>query len=285
MVNGNILTQMEIAVKELPASERKVGEYILEHKKDIINMTITELAEKSGTSSAAVVRLCRSIGISGFPNLKIRLSALVENNVKSGYYDIEPREEIGSIIKKTVSNINQTVQDTSMQLDEKSIQKAINILKESETIYFYGVGASFLIAEDAAQKFARVGKNAYAISDRHVLAMSMASQQSNKKANVVFFGISYSGEKEEVVKLMNLAKDLGVKVIGLSRTGNNTVKNLSDVALSTARAPEAELRSAATSSRFGQLFVIDLLFFSYVSSQYDKTIEQLQKTKQAVQKL
>ncbi len=281
MVDGNILAQIEIAMKELPTSEKKVGEYILENKKDIISMTITELAEKSGTSSAAVVRLCRSIGISGFPNLKIRLSALVQNDVKSGYYDIEPNENIKSIIKKTVSNINQTVQDTSMQLDEKSIEEAVDVLRQAEVIYFYGVGASFLIAEDAAQKFARVGKNAYAISDRHVLAMSMASQ----KANAVFFGISYSGEKEEVVKLMSLAKELGIKVIGLSKTGNNTVKNISDVALSTARAPEAELRSAATSSRFGQLFVVDLLFFTYVSNQYDETIEQLQKTKSAVGKL
>ncbi len=281
MVNGNILTQIEIAIKELPTSERKVGEYILENKSDIISMTITELAEKSGTSSAAVVRLCRSIGINGFPNLKIRLSALVENNVKSGYYDIEPNEEISSIIKKTVSNINQTVQDTSMQLDKESIELTVSVLKETETIYFYGIGASFLIAEDAAQKFARVGKNAYAISDRHVLAMAMASN----KDKAVFFGVSYSGEKDEVIKLMNLAKDLGIKVIGLSKTGSNTVKNLSDIALSTARAPEAELRSAATSSRFGQLFVIDLLFFTYVSTQYDETIEQLKKTKKAVHML
>ncbi len=281
MVSGNILTQIEIAIKELPTSERKVGEYILENKASIISMTITELAEKSDTSTAAVVRLCRSIGINGFPNLKIRLSALVENNVQSGYYDIEPKEEIRSIIKKTMSNINQTVQDTSMQLDEQSITDAVNILKEADVIYFYGVGASYLIAEDAAQKFARVGKNAYAISDRHVLAMTMASY----KGNAVFFGISYSGEKEEVVKLMMLAKELEIKVIGLSKTGNNSVRNLSDVALSTARAPEAELRSAATSSRFGQLFVIDLLFFTYVSSQYDETIDQLKKTKKAVQKL
>ncbi len=281
MVNGDLLTQIKIAMNELPASERKVGEYILENKKDIISMTITELAEKSGTSSAAVVRLCRSIGINGFPNMKIMLSALVENNVQSGYYDIEKGEEISSIIKKTISNINQTVQDTSMQLDKNSIEEAVSLIEEADVIYFYGIGASFLIAEDASQKFARIGKNTYAISDRHVLAMSMASQ----KTNAVFVGISYSGEKEEVIKVMALAKELGLKVIGLSKSGNNSVKNLSDVALTTARAPEAELRSAATSSRFGQLFVLDLLFFAYVSSQYDETIEQLQKTKIAVQKL
>ncbi len=281
MVNGNILTQIKIALDELPKSEKKVGKYILENKNDILDMNINELAEKSNTSTAAVIRLCKSLGVTGYPSLKIRLSGLIENEPDIGYSDINPNENISSIVKKMVYNLTQTIQDTSMQIDERNILDAVKIIKEVDTIYFYGVGASYLVAKDGAQKFARVGINTYAISDRHVLATTMSSQ----KGKAAFWGISYSGQTEEVIKFMNIAKNLKIKTISLSKVGNNLIKTVSDVSLSTARAPEAILRSSATSSRFAQLFVLDIVFMAYATSQYDKTMDMLKTTKSVIQKL
>ncbi|MCP1123873.1 MurR/RpiR family transcriptional regulator [Bacillus sp. 3103sda1] len=278
---SSIQSQIELVLNELPVSEKKVGEYILLHAKDVTNMTIHELAKAAEASSAAVIRFCRSLGISGFPALKMRLSAEVEHIRHVGYLDIESNEEVQSIIEKTVSNTVQTFHDTASQLEPESIEKAVDILHNADVIYIYGVGASFLVAEDAAQKWNRVGKKAYAISDPHVLVMTMATQSES----AVFWGISYSGETREVIQLVKSAKEFGMKTIGLSRIGNNKLSQMVDVSLFTARAPEAELRSGATSSRFAQLFVVDVVFFTYASSQYEFTVKQLKKTKQAIQDL
>ncbi|MEK4143248.1 hypothetical protein [Paenibacillus sp. FSL L8-0333] len=47
-------------------NQRKVAEYILANAKEVLHMTIHELATKAEASSAAVVRFCRSLGIDGF---------------------------------------------------------------------------------------------------------------------------------------------------------------------------------------------------------------------------
>lgn len=87
------------------------------------------------------------------------------------------------------------------------------------------------------------------------------------------------------MELMKVAKGLELKTISLSRLGTSPISELADVSLFTARAPEAKIRSAATSSRFAQLLVIDVIFFAYSSSQYELTVKQLEKTKHTIQQL
>lgn len=281
MAVNSVLTQIELVLEDLPISEKKIAEYILSHTKEVTQMTIHQLAKEAQASGATVVRFCRSLGVTGFPDLKARLYAEIGHKQPVGYFDIEPNETVQSIIDKTLSNTVQTFHDTVGQLDTKAIEKVVEFLRGAEIIYVYGVGASFLIAEDIAQKWIRLGKKAYAIADRHVLAVAMATQSEN----AVFWGISYSGETKDVIDLMKTVKEIGLKTISLSRLGNSKIAELADVSLFTARAPEAKIRSAATSSRFAQLFVVDVVFFSYSSSQYECTVRQLEKTKYAIQKL
>ena len=281
MVAGSMISQIELVRNELPESEKKVAEYILANAKDVMYMSIHELAKKADASSAAVVRFCRSLGTDGFPALKIRLSAEVENIQYVGYLDVESNETVPSIIDKMLSNTMLTVQNTASQLDAQSVEQAVRMLQKAEVIYIYGIGASFIIAEDAAQKWLRLGKNVYAISDRHLLASAMAT----KSENAVFWGISNSGETKEVVQLIKRAKEQGIKTISLTRPGTNKISQLADVSLFTSRAPEAKLRSAATSSRFAQLFVLDIVFIAYASAQFDFTVEQLEKTRQMIEVL
>jgi len=279
MGKGSILNQIQLALEELPRSEKKVAKYILECSKDVLYMNINEVAKKSKSSSAAVVRFCKSIGIENFGNLKVRLSAeSVRGVTVSSNLDIEDKESVSSIIEKTLSNTIQVFEDTANQIENTAVERVVGMLHNAEMVYVYGVGASFLIAEDIAQKWRRLGKKVYAISDYHLLLSTMAIQNEN----AVFWGVSYSGKTKEVLLLIEKAKAFGMQTIGLSRIGQHKLAQNVDVLLTTARAPEAALRSAATSSRFAQLFVIDIVFLTYASSQYEFTIEQLEKSRNAV---
>ena len=279
MGKSGFLNEIKLATDELPLSEQKIAKYILDYPQDVLYMTINELSVKSKSSPAAVVRFCKSMRANGFGHLKVRLSSALGKEESIGYMDIEDQESVASIVKKTLSNNVQTLENTAHQIDHQTVLQVVEMFQEAETIYVYGVGASFLIAEDIAQKWRRLGKKTYAVSDYHLLVSAMATQNDD----AVFFGISYSGETKEVLSLVEKAKMLGMRTIGLSRIGNHKLSQHVDVLLSTARAPEAKLRSAATSSRFAQLFVIDIVFLAYASAQYEFTLCQLEKSRNAVQ--
>ena len=42
--------------------QRKIADYIMEHKEQAVDMTVGELAKASGTSDATVSRFCRRCG-------------------------------------------------------------------------------------------------------------------------------------------------------------------------------------------------------------------------------
>ncbi len=277
-MTGSILVQMKSMLAQLPESERKAARYILDEPEEVSRISIHTLAEKAETSAAAITRLCRSLGLTGFPDLKVRLSVDNAKPQLPGYYDIEREETVPNVIHKTVSNSLQAIQDTMLHVQPDTIEQVVQSFGEASVIYIYGVGASAIVAADAAQKWLRLGKQAFALQDEHLIAAALASAPPQ----ALFMGVSYSGNTREVVQLFRVAKQYGVRSIGLCRFGNHKISELADMMLYTPLAPEATLRSGATSSRLAQLVVIDILFFAYASTHYEETISKLEHTHQAI---
>lgn len=274
----NILVRIESVLEELPKSERKVAQYIVENPNDIIRMSVHELAAHANASSAAVIRLCKSIGADGFADLKVSLSSQISRSLKSGFYDIEPNETIASIKEKIVSNSVHVIKETAMELDEEIIDKTIACINHADVIYVYGLGASWLVAEDIKQKWSRLGKIVIAYQDAHIYASILAASSGKS----VFFCISNSGETPEILHLVDIAKEYGCQTIGLTRFGNNALSQKVDLSLHHVRAPEAQFRSAATSSIFAQFLTIDIIFYAYVSKNYDDSIQKIINSRNSV---
>lgn len=265
----------------LSNSEKKVASYLLEYPQEAILLTANELGERSSTSGATVIRLCKSLHLKGFQDLKLRVAGDLNKTSENGYRDIEPNEPTSSIIQKMISNSIQTIQETAELLDPEKLQKAIDALRNAERIHFIGVGASSIIAQDAQQKFIRINKTAYAFSDMHMTATLIAN--GNKNDAVV--GISFSGETPEVANILKLARKNHIKTISLTKYSSSAATREADINLYTSATREPTFRSGATSSRMAQLQVIDILFMCVASLQYDKTVKHLDATREAVNNL
>ncbi|MCK1982580.1 MULTISPECIES: MurR/RpiR family transcriptional regulator [Peribacillus] len=276
----NILLRIESLLNQLPNSERKIAQYILDNPNDIIRMTIHELADHANASSSAVTRFCHSIKVNSFSELKVSLSSLISQPEKKGFHDIEPNETIASIKNKIVSNSVQAIQETAHYLDETVLDNIIETMRSADVIYVYGLGASWLVAEDITQKWLRLGKIVSANQDPHITATALAASAKN----TVFFCISNSGETEEVLELVDIAKAYGIKTIGLSRLGNNGLTKKVDMSLNHVRAPEAKFRSAATSSLFAQFLTVSIIFYAYVSKFYNENKNEIERSRESVLK-
>lgn len=55
-------------------TEKKISDYIMKHKHDVVNVSVQMLAKKTVTSSAAVIRFSKKIGYKGFTSLKVDLA-------------------------------------------------------------------------------------------------------------------------------------------------------------------------------------------------------------------
>lgn len=272
------LVMLQEMHENLPPSEKKIALYILENPQETITLTASELGKRSSTSSAAVIRLCKSLDLKGFQDLKLRIAGDLQKKKATGFRDIEPNESTLSIIEKMTDNSVQTLRETAELLNNEELERAVEVLKRAGTIHFFGVGASSIIAQDAQQKFLRINKKATAFPDVHMAATLVA----NAGENDAVVGISFSGETFEVAKILELANKKGARTISLTKYGSSLVTEQADIRLYTSATREPTFRSGATSSRIAQLHVIDILFMSVASQAYDQTVRHLDETREMI---
>ncbi len=278
--NGGLMILREMK-DQLPPSERKIAEYILEEPEKAIQMTAVGIGEASQTSGAAVIRLCKSLNLGGLQELKLRVAGDLNRKVTELNRDIEKNENFDSIIQKITQLSMSTLRETEEIINLAELEKAVEKILHAKSIHFFGVGASGIAAVDAQQKFTRINKHSTAYSDVHMATTVIA----NSDKDDVVVGISFSGETFEVKKVMELAKANGVPTISITSFGKSPVANLADIKLHTSPSKEATFRSGATSSRMAQLHVIDILFMCTASKMYDQAVEYLDTTRVAISSL
>ena len=70
----NILEAIRMMRADLPKSDRKVADVVLETPHRILNATVAETADIAEVSQPTVIRFCAAIGCEGFQDFKIRLA-------------------------------------------------------------------------------------------------------------------------------------------------------------------------------------------------------------------
>ncbi len=278
----NIILTIQEKKESLPKAEKKLAEWILQHLSEVIHLSVKELSLLAVSSPATIVRFCRSLGLEGFIDLKLSISTNLPQIEEELYTEIIENEKVSQIKKKLSLKVAHVLEETNEQLADEMVEQAIQKIHGADRIYTCGIGASGLVAEDIYQKLTRIGKNVFFSMDYHLLATAIVTQPDQKN---VLIAVSNSGEKEELVKLAKIAKEIAVILIAITQNELSTLGEMADILLQTASGGEAPLRSAATSSLLGQLYTVDIFFSAYASRDYTNTISQLEITKAAVQKI
>lgn len=266
----------------LPPAERRVAQRVIDDPEAVANSTITELAHACGTSETTVIRFCRAIGFTGYPELRLTLateagraqSAAGGRVVTS---DIGPDDTLQDVVEKVAYADARAVEETANQLDIKTLEEVVDAVVAASRVDVYGVGASAFVALDLQQKMHRIGRFCSAWSDAHIMLTSAAVLQRGDVA----LGISHSGTTVETIDALAVAKSRGVTTVALTNFPKSPIAEVSDLVLTTA-ARETTFRSGATASRLAQLTVIDCVFVGIAQRTYGPTREALEATFKAV---
>lgn len=277
----NIIYIMKEKLDTLSNAEKKLALWIIDHPEEVITMTVTRLSQDADSSPATIVRLCHSLGLGGFTDLKLQLSKNLPQIRENLHTDIVKDEEVHQIKKKLKFNLTNSFEETFNLLDDDALNAAVALIEKNTNIFTFGIGASGLVSEDLHQKFTRIGRNVFFSKDNHLMATSLVSNSLSG----VFIAISNSGEKQEVVHLARIAKNQNMPLIVITSSPDSSLAILSDVLLLTSKASEAPIRSSATNSMMVQLFVSDIIFSTYASRNYQETLTKLDVSRQIVETL
>lgn len=262
----NIFANISNGYYHFTSAEKRISEYVLEHKTEVQYMSISELADECGVAEATLSRFCRRLKLKGYGAFKLALAkAVAEENSGAAIVRLELLEEPVTSddtvleLGRKVCNAHVTaIQQSLALLQPERIKRAVDLMFGAERVYFMGQGGSMLLSMVAAHQFSSVSPRFFAVSDSHVQASTVALM--SPKDVVLFF--SYSGSTKELMEIMGLAKNCGAKVILVTRFSKSPGAALADVVIQCG-SNEGPLQQGSMSAQMAQLFVVDVLFHEY----------------------
>ncbi|GEN86979.1 MurR/RpiR family transcriptional regulator [Oceanobacillus sojae] len=262
--------------------EMKIANYTLNNLGKISRMTIKEYAIAAQVSEASVVRFCKQLGIKGFRDFKLELNqelTLKENKIGFNIVQKEHADKLSmrDIFFNTLELDRQAVEQLLNTLDLKNIESTVSAIQKSHTVVTYGAGASAMVAEDLTHKFTKLGIKVFFNRDFHY----MLSLVLNMQPGDVFIAISTTGETQEILELVELAKEKGAIIVAVTTLQKSTLARKALIPLYTPMLEEY-FRVANMATRISQLVVVDTLYMSLYEELGDQIIDRFYELRDSV---
>ncbi|MFD2922385.1 MurR/RpiR family transcriptional regulator [Halobacillus naozhouensis] len=192
---------------KLNDTDDQIVNYILDHKTTVISTSIQALAETLYTVPNTITRLSKKLGYDGFSQLK--------NNLK---------EEVQGEEAEQDNSIQYNMKRTLELLDQERLIQIAKKIHHSEQVYVFGVGDTVPFCEILSTHLKIGGKAAEFFLHRHdaVYAINHANKHD------VLLLISMSGETQQILEMVDLAKSRDVTIISLTHFTRNTLQANAD---------------------------------------------------------
>ena len=134
MINGGLALIRE-TISSMNRPEQKAAKYIMENPQEIIRLSIQELAKRSESSSSAIIRLCKNLGMDGFRELKLRVAGDLQTAANGGeeFKEVQPNDDVPTIIETITNNSMYSLKETLKVLDPEKIEMAVEALYKAPT--------------------------------------------------------------------------------------------------------------------------------------------------------
>ncbi|NRT40243.1 DNA-binding MurR/RpiR family transcriptional regulator [Clostridium beijerinckii] len=262
----------------LSTKEQNIADYILENPISVAHNSISYLSDELNVADSTLFQFAKKLGYSGFKEFKMAI-LIEENNFSttSIHEKIEIDDNELTMAQKVFDSNIKTLTNTKKILGLDDLKKAAEIISNSNLLYFFGVGGSGILAEDAYHKFLRSPAHVRHSTDYHIQLME-ASLLTPQDCAIC---ISHTGKSKETIRIAEIVKEAGAKVIVITSHASSPLAKIGDVVFISI-SEEIEFHSEALSSRISQLSILDSLYVILMFMNKEKSKEALSKVRRTI---
>jgi RpiR family transcriptional regulator, carbohydrate utilization regulator len=276
---GSCILRIKGIYDSLKSVEKRLADYIIQNVEETVNLTMEELAKSSGSSYATISRFCKKVGFSGYKDFKNSLiQDVMRNRDVEGITDdfsIDMNTSTENICEKMFELSTKVLEESMSILDVSIVDKVVEKILDSNSLFFIGAGASGISAKYAYSKFFRIGIQCFCEPDSTLYKMKV----SILKEGDVLFAISSSGRTTQIVDCAQIAKKNNVTVISLSDFAISPLTKVSDINLYTTPRNASLFLNIDMPLIISQITLIDILYSCCCIRKSEKAVELYRKTK------
>ncbi|MBK0418375.1 MurR/RpiR family transcriptional regulator [Leucobacter sp. CSA1] len=238
----------------LSRSERRVADYVVEHREEVVQSTLAALASAIGVSEPTVIRFCSTLGFSGFQDFRLQMTRFLALGVPATHSAIEESDSSQTIVSKIFDHTISSFDHTRRSFEADQAVAAVDLIEAAQRLHFFGFGASSIIAKDAQQKAPLFGRPCTAESDPHQQFIEAATSDGDD----LFILISHTGRTLPLPQIAEEVHANGGKVVAITANRSSPLARAADVVLVTESLEDTDMYTP-TISRLAGLVVVDIL--------------------------
>ena len=179
--------------KDLSKNERVLADYILKHPEDVLKMSSKYLGKVCFVSTATVYRLCDKLGLSGFSDLKIKITSSLDDYRKSNEdfnfdFPVNQFQTHYEIIQKIKEDYEQTLNLTANLFSLDQLRLIASAMKKAQIIDVYTSAGNINFALNFQFQMQEIGIQVNVPIDEYQQRLIAASSDENHLAIIITFG-------------------------------------------------------------------------------------------------
>lgn len=202
--------------------EKQIAQYILLNPEHVVQNSAKELASLMYTSSPSIVRFCKKIGTTGYPDFRMKF---IEEytQIKSNDKDqITMQSSLTDVLRLLPQRYAQITKNSADRIEKLKFHHIINQFRNATTIDFYATGINYGIAQASCVRFSNLGYHAQVqlgINKHYINSLS-----NNPKNRVLSFTLSHSGTNEAILEAARFLKQKNFDTVYIGLPGNELHK-------------------------------------------------------------
>lgn len=261
--------------KDLSKNERILADYILKHPEDVLKMSSKDFGKECFVSTATVYRLCDKLGLSGFSDLKIKITSSLDDYRKSNEdfnfdFPVNQFQTHYEIIQKIKEDYEQTLNLTANLFSLDQLRLIASAMKKAQIIDVYTSAGNINFALNFQFQMQEIGKQVNVPIDEYQQRLIAASSDENHLAIIITFG--GRGILSDILpRILHKVKT----PIVLISSYDYTFKDLDpDYQLYISPYENHYKKISSFSTRLSILYILDVLYTCYFKLDYQENIEK-----------
>lgn len=248
--------------------EKNIADFFIQNRKKV-DFSARAIAERLYVSEASLSRFAKKCGYRGYREFVYQYEETF----------VEKQESMTGNTRMVLNAYQELLNKTYNLVDEAQIARIGKYLNGAERVFVCGKGSSGLTAREMELRFMRIGVDIDSIQDTDLMRMQAVFQDRRS----LVFGISISGEKEDVLYFLNEAHKRGAKTILLTAKNKGIFDEFCDevVLLPSLRHLN---HGNVISPQFPALVMLDIIYSYYVDQDkfakeilHDNTLRALEE--------
>lgn len=248
--------------------EKNIADFFIQNRKKV-DFSAKAIAERLYVSEASLSRFAKKCGYRGYREFVYQYEETF----------VEKQESMTGNTRMVLNAYQELLNKTYNLVDEAQIARIGRYLNGVERVFVCGKGSSGLTAREMELRFMRIGVDIDSIQDTDLMRMQAVFQDRRS----LVFGISISGEKEDVLYLLNEAHKRGAKTVLLTAKNKGIFDEFCDevVLLPSLRHLN---HGNVISPQFPALVMLDIIYSYYVDQDkfakeilHDNTLRALEE--------